>query len=146
MQNAARRIRLATAEKVRQSPEATRRPSVVVPAAAASGRPQSDRRRVEADRHAVSRGPVFRSERLSDLATARCSCFIWRNANQGRTSMFRRTGVILTALACLWISSAMAQPKPIALWHVFNLETDMIYGGIKSFNESQTAYRIDARL
>jgi len=36
--------------------------------------------------------------------------------------------------------------KPITVWHVFNLDTDMIYGGIKSFNETQTAYRIDARL
>ena len=37
----------------------------------------------------------------------------------------------------------MAQPKPVALWHVFNLETDMICGEIKrSFNETQTAYRL----
>src|SRR5579864_8429379 len=61
-------------------------------------------------------------------------------------SMLRRISFILTAI--LWLSAgiAMAQPKTVTLWHVFNLETDMIYGGIKSFNESQSAYRIDARL
>jgi multiple sugar transport system substrate-binding protein len=60
--------------------------------------------------------------------------------------MLRRISFILTAFACLWSGAVMSQPKPITLWHVFNLETDMIYGGIKSFNESQTTYQIDARL
>jgi multiple sugar transport system substrate-binding protein len=61
-------------------------------------------------------------------------------------SMLRHIGFILTAIVLLSCGAAMAQPKPVALWHVFNLETDMIHGGIKSFNETQTAYRIDARL
>jgi multiple sugar transport system substrate-binding protein len=60
--------------------------------------------------------------------------------------MPRRISWILAAIAWVSIGNAMAQPKPVTLWHVFNLETDMIYPGIKSFNESQTAYRIDARL
>jgi multiple sugar transport system substrate-binding protein len=60
--------------------------------------------------------------------------------------MLRRSLVLLMSLLGLSAGAALAQPKPISLWHVFNLETDMIYGGIKSFNESQTAYRIDARL
>ena len=60
--------------------------------------------------------------------------------------MLRRLGIVWAAIVCLAIGPAMAQPKPVTLWHVFNLETDMIYGGIKSFNETQTAYRIDARL
>ena len=60
--------------------------------------------------------------------------------------MLRRLGIAWAVIACLAIGPAMAQPKPVTLWHVFNLETDMIYGGIKSFNETQAAYRIDARL
>ena len=60
--------------------------------------------------------------------------------------MLRCIGFIVTAIVLLSSGAAMAQPKPVALWHVFNLETDMIHGGIKSFNETQTAYRIDARL
>src|SRR5215468_10595207 len=61
-------------------------------------------------------------------------------------SMLRCIGFVLTAIVLLSSHAVMAQPKPVALWHVFNLETDMIHGGIKSFNETQTAYRIDARL
>ena len=60
--------------------------------------------------------------------------------------MLRRLSVAWAVIACLAIGPAMAQPKPVTLWHVFNLETDMIYGGIKSFNETQTAYRVDSRL
>jgi multiple sugar transport system substrate-binding protein len=60
--------------------------------------------------------------------------------------MLQRLGVAIAALAWLAIGPAIAQPKPVTLWHVFNLETDMIYGGIKSFNETQSVYRIDARL
>jgi multiple sugar transport system substrate-binding protein len=54
----------------------------------------------------------------------------------------------VAAVAVVWLAlgSATAEPKPVSLWHVFNLETDMIYGGIKSFNESQSEYRIDPRL
>ena len=55
--------------------------------------------------------------------------------------MLRRLSVAWAVIVCLAIGPAMAQPKPVTLWHVFNLETDMIYGGIKSFNETQTAYR-----
>src|ERR1051326_973216 len=64
----------------------------------------------------------------------------------GKMSMLRRFSFILMAMSWLLAGAAMAQPKSVTLWHVFNLETDMIYGGIKSFNETQTAYRIDARL
>jgi multiple sugar transport system substrate-binding protein len=60
--------------------------------------------------------------------------------------MLRRFSVALVTLICLALGPAMAQPKSVTLWHVFNLETDMIHGGIKSFNETQSAYRIDARL
>ena len=34
--------------------------------------------------------------------------------------------------------------ETVTLWHPFTLETDMIHGGIKAFNESQNEYRIDA--
>jgi multiple sugar transport system substrate-binding protein len=43
-------------------------------------------------------------------------------------------------------SLASAEPKTVTLWHVFNLDTDMIHGGIKAFNESQSEYRVEARI
>jgi multiple sugar transport system substrate-binding protein len=57
----------------------------------------------------------------------------------------RRT--VLAALAALCLpTAASAQPKTVTIWHPFNLETDMIHGGIKAFNEAQNEYRIDARI
>ena len=44
----------------------------------------------------------------------------------------------VAAALCLGLDAASAEPKTVSLWHVFTLETDMIYGGIKAFNESQT--------
>src|SRR5204863_6700477 len=55
---------------------------------------------------------------------------------------------LLTGLAvasCLMAGDAIAQ-KVITLWHPYNAETDMIHYGIKTFNESQKDYRIEARL
>ena len=52
---------------------------------------------------------------------------------------------VATAL-CLGLNAASAEPKTISLWHPFTLETDMIHGAIKSFNASQTDYRIDPRI
>ncbi len=60
--------------------------------------------------------------------------------------MLRQFTLALTATACLAVLPASAQTKTVSLWHPFNLETDMIYGGIKSFNESQTEYKIEARI
>src|SRR3984885_14675589 len=60
--------------------------------------------------------------------------------------MARRAMLALAGLLLFAAGPVAAQPKTVSLWHVFNLETDMIYGGIKAFNETQTAYRIDARL
>ncbi len=60
--------------------------------------------------------------------------------------MVRRAIFVVTCLLLFGMGRAAAQTKTISLWHVFNLETDMIYGGIKSFNQTQTAYRIDARV
>jgi len=51
----------------------------------------------------------------------------------------------LAVASCLIAGEAMAQ-KVITLWHPYNAETDMIHYGIKSFNESQKDYRIEARL
>ena len=34
----------------------------------------------------------------------------------------------------------------MSLWHVFNLDTDMIYPGMKAFNASQSEYQIEPRL
>ena len=59
--------------------------------------------------------------------------------------MLRRFLSIAAAL-CLSAGAAFAQQKTVTLWHVFNLETDMIHGGIKSFNASQNEYRIEARI
>jgi len=60
--------------------------------------------------------------------------------------MLRRSLLALAATACLSITPAAAQTKTVSLWHPFTLETDMIHGGIKAFNESQNEYRIDARI
>ena len=57
----------------------------------------------------------------------------------------RRTLLAIVATLCL-APAASAEPKTIALWHVFTLETDMIHGAVKGFNASQTDYRIDARI
>ena len=46
----------------------------------------------------------------------------------------------------LMMTAAAAQTKVVTLWHPYNFETDMIHYGIKSFNESQTEYRIEPRL
>jgi multiple sugar transport system substrate-binding protein len=64
----------------------------------------------------------------------------------GKMFILRRCSFILMAISWLLVGAAMAQPKPVTLWHVFNLETDMIHHGIMAFNETQTAYRIDPRL
>ena len=57
----------------------------------------------------------------------------------------RRLLAGLTVASCLLASEAIAQ-KVITLWHPYNAETDMIHYGIKTFNESQKDYRIEARL
>lgn len=46
----------------------------------------------------------------------------------------------------MWAGVASAQPKTITIWHVFSLETDIIHGGIKAFNESQQEYRVEPRI
>ena len=60
--------------------------------------------------------------------------------------MLRHAVLALAGSVCLSLTPALAQTKTVTLWHPFTLETDMIYGGIKSFNESQTEYKIDARI
>ncbi len=57
----------------------------------------------------------------------------------------RKLLVGLAAASCLLAGEAMAQ-KVITLWHPYNAETDMIHYGIRTFNESQKDYRIEARL
>ena len=55
--------------------------------------------------------------------------------------------LMLACVAASWFMTggAMAQ-KVVTLWHPYNQETDLIHVGIKSFNESQKDYRIEARL
>src|SRR5690348_5498585 len=57
-----------------------------------------------------------------------------------------RRAVLAAVVAPLLLPGLAAAQKPITLWHVFNLDTDTIYIGIKSFNESQNTYRIEPRL
>lgn len=59
--------------------------------------------------------------------------------------MLRTTLVMSTALTMLAATPALAQ-QTIELWHPFNLETDMIHGGIESFNASQSDYHVEARI
>ena len=58
--------------------------------------------------------------------------------------MLRRSFLAGTAaVAGLSATAARAEPTTVSLWHVFNLETDMIYPGMKAFNASQSDYRIE---
>ncbi len=61
--------------------------------------------------------------------------------------MLRRSFLAGSAVAAgLSATRAHAEPTTVSLWHVFNLETDMIYGGMKAFNASQSEFRIEPRL
>ena len=60
--------------------------------------------------------------------------------------MLRRSFLAGSAAAGLSATTASAETKTVSLWHVFNLPTDMIYGGMKAFNESQSEFRIEPRL
>ena len=61
--------------------------------------------------------------------------------------MLRRSFLAGSAVAAgLSATRSRAEPTTVSLWHVFNLETDMIYGGMKAFNASQSEYRIEPRL
>src|SRR5215510_4945912 len=53
---------------------------------------------------------------------------------------------IALASGLLTTAAVAQQPKVVTLWHPYNFETDMIHYVIKSFNESQTEYRIEPRL
>ena len=60
--------------------------------------------------------------------------------------MLKQLALALAGTVCFALTPASAQTKTVTLWHPFTLETDMIYGGIKTFNESQSEYKIDARI
>ena len=60
--------------------------------------------------------------------------------------MLRRSFLGGSAAAVLGASSAQAEPTKISLWHVFNLDTDMIYPGMKAFDASQSTYHVEPRL
>jgi multiple sugar transport system substrate-binding protein len=64
----------------------------------------------------------------------------------GGLTVLRRTFLAGSAATGLSVRVAHAEPTVVSLWHVFNLDTDMIYGGMKTFNESQSEYRIEPRL
>ncbi len=61
-----------------------------------------------------------------------------------RRDLLKRSAA--TLVATLPATARAAEPKKIALWHIYAREFDMIYLGIKLFNESQTAYQIEPRL
>ena len=55
----------------------------------------------------------------------------------------------LSAVASFWtlgISPVSAQTTTVQLWHVFNLETDMIHAAIKRWNEANPTVQIDAKV
>ncbi|MBI3711237.1 MAG: ABC transporter substrate-binding protein [Proteobacteria bacterium] len=56
--------------------------------------------------------------------------------------------LLLGAIAAIGLTAtaALAEPKTVTLWHIYNFESDMIHYGIKAFNESQSEYRIEPRL
>ena len=60
--------------------------------------------------------------------------------------MLRRSFLAGSAAAGLSATRASAQAKTVTLWHVFNLDTDMIYPGMKAFNEAQSEFRVEPRL
>jgi multiple sugar transport system substrate-binding protein len=60
--------------------------------------------------------------------------------------VLRRSFLVGATAAGLSPSVASAQTKTVSLWHVFNLDTDMIYGGMKAFNESQSEFQVEPRL
>ncbi len=58
----------------------------------------------------------------------------------------RRAALMMPGLLALAPLPAMADPKTISLWHLFGYDTDIIFYGIKAFNESQSNYKIEPRL
>src|SRR6516162_9015393 len=64
----------------------------------------------------------------------------------GGSAMMLRSLVGIAAFALLSAGPVSAEPKTVTIWHVFNLETDMIHGGIKAFNGSQQEYRVEPRI
>jgi multiple sugar transport system substrate-binding protein len=57
--------------------------------------------------------------------------------------MFKKA---LMVLAASIMATAAAAKEPVVLWHVFNLDTDIIHTGVREFNASQDKYQVDARL
>jgi multiple sugar transport system substrate-binding protein len=61
--------------------------------------------------------------------------------------MLRRSFLAGSAAAASLVAGrARADTATVSLWHVFNLETDMIYPGMKNFNASQNEFRVEPRL
>ncbi|MGV6873825.1 ABC transporter substrate-binding protein [Pseudochelatococcus sp. B33] len=58
--------------------------------------------------------------------------------------MLKKTAFLLVAVS-LFTNAAMAGEK-VNLWHVFNLESDIIYIGIEQFNAAQDEYEVEGRL
>src|SRR4051794_4066119 len=68
--------------------------------------------------------------------------------NGGKPTMLRRDLLKSTAaLATLAAPRARAaEPKKIALWHIYARDFDMIHLGIRMFNEANNGYVIEPRL
>jgi multiple sugar transport system substrate-binding protein len=60
--------------------------------------------------------------------------------------VLRRSFLTGSAAAGLTATRAHAEPATVSLWHVFNLDTDMIYPGMRDFNASQGDYKVEPRL
>jgi multiple sugar transport system substrate-binding protein len=67
--------------------------------------------------------------------------------NNGGNIVRRRSFLAGTAAAAgLTATRARAEATTVSLWHVFNLDTDMIYPGMRNFNASQSEYKVEPRL
>jgi multiple sugar transport system substrate-binding protein len=60
-----------------------------------------------------------------------------------RRDLLKTTAVLGAAAA---VPARAAEPKTISLWHIYARDFDMIYLGIKQFNEANNGYRIEPRL
>ena len=68
--------------------------------------------------------------------------------HRGRKYRARRSFLAGSAAAASLVGRPGVAPTPqtVSLWHVFNLDTDMIYPGMKTFNASQSEYHVEPRL
>jgi multiple sugar transport system substrate-binding protein len=70
----------------------------------------------------------------------------WEKATQEEDNVVQPRALLYASAALALSAGAAVAQETVVLWHPFSLETDMIHGGIASFNESQDDYRVEARI